>query len=130
MEFLLYIQFVEKVWTLVGGIKSIQASFNNEPVESEDFGKSYRILIPGSGVRSFSLDGSGVLDFQNGTEMLIKLWDLYYSGTDFETKLEGQGVSITGKCILKEFGTNSQYNQANDFSYKLISSGAFEIRSF
>ena len=127
MEFLLYIQFVADLWTLVGGVKTISARFNNELVETQDFEKNYRILIPGSGVRSLDLDGSGVLDFEQGSDMIERMWDFHKNGSVLRARMVGSGITIEGGFILKDFSLDSQFQDANQFQWNLISSGDFDI---
>ena len=127
MEFLLYIQFIANYWTLVGGIKTVSARFNNELVGTEDFEKDYRIFIPGSGIRSLDIDGSGVLDFANGPDMIERLWNLHKNGSVFQARLVGSGISVKGGFVLKDFSMDSQFQDANQFQYNLLSSGDFNV---
>ena len=129
MEFLLYIKF-EQVFALVGGLRTISVTINREVVQTEDFEKPYKILIPGSGVKALELSGNGVMDFPQGKEMLQKLWNFYNNATLFQARLDSEGLTrIAGGFILTEFEINSQANMENQFTFTLESSGEFAMEA-
>ena len=129
MEFLFFIKFIN-VWTLVGGIRTINFQISNEPVQTEDFAVPYKILIEGSGVRSMEISGHGILDFSGGREMLQRLFDFYNNATLFQARLQSESLTrIEGGFLLTNFEINSQANMENQFTYELKSSGPFTMEA-
>ena len=128
MEFLFYINFSDNVETLVGGIQTVSFKSSNELVETEDFEKPYRILIPNSGVKKLDIAGQGVMDFENGPEMVQRLWDFHHNGDLFKATLRAEkAMEIVGNFFLKEFDVVSNTEDAVNFNYALESSGEFTM---
>ena len=129
MEFLLYIKF-EKVFALVGGIRSLSFKMDNEIVETQDFERHFRIFIPSSGVKSMDIEFNGILDFQQGPEMFGRIWSLYKDSTPFQARLDSEGLTrIAGTFMFQALEGTSQANMANEIAGKIVSSGEFTMEA-
>ena len=123
-DLLIYIKFEKEVWTLLGGIRTSGFTINREPVESPDFQKDFRILIPGSGVKSVDASGSGVFD--GNKEMFRRIQKIVEDGTEVKLRLRANEIFLEGPFLIPEFSGDSNTNDAKSFNIRILSSGEIE----
>jgi TP901-1 family phage major tail protein len=108
----------------VGGLRTQSITYNSEIIDvtNADSPELFREVLPGVGVKSFTVSGSGIADSGAGFA-LIEATARDQSHRDTRITVPGFG-SYTGEFRVTTFEITGEYNGAVTFSTTLESSGA------
>ncbi len=110
-------------YTTVAGLRATQLSVNGEAVNvtSKDSG-GWRDLLPGAGVRSVSVSGSGIFT-GSAAETRLRNHALAGAIDDYELSFES-GEKLRGRFLVTRLDYAGDYNGERTYTLALESSGA------
>ncbi|MCW2349642.1 phage major tail protein, TP901-1 family [Sphingobium sp. B12D2B] len=110
-------------YATVAGLRATQLSVNGEAVNvtSKDSG-GWRDLLPGAGVRSVSVSGSGIFT-GSAAETRLRNHALVGAIDDYELSFES-GEKLRGRFLVTRLDYAGDYNGERTYTLALESSGA------
>jgi TP901-1 family phage major tail protein len=87
-------------------------------------GQIWRDLLDQTGVLNIEIDAAGLYQQDANTHTLLTLST---TGAARRMQLVANGVTLIGTFIVDSYEANAAYNEAHQFTVKLISSGAITI---
>ncbi|MCW2338974.1 TP901-1 family phage major tail protein [Sphingobium sp. B2D3A] len=110
-------------YATVAGLRATQLSVNGEAVNvtSKDSG-GWRDLLPGAGVRSVSVSGSGIFT-GSAAETRLRNHALAGAIADYELSFES-GEKLRGRFLVTRLDYAGDYNGERTYTLALESSGA------
>ncbi|MCW2411236.1 MULTISPECIES: phage major tail protein, TP901-1 family [unclassified Sphingobium] len=110
-------------YATVAGLRATQLSVNGEAVNvtSKDSG-GWRDLLPGAGVRSVSVSGSGIFT-GSAAETRLRNHVLVGAIDDYELSFES-GEKLRGRFLVTRLDYAGDYNGERTYTLALESSGA------
>lgn len=124
---LLYIKF-DKVYTYVGGIRSTAFSFDRSLIKSQDFSQDWDVILEGTGRKSFTLSGNGVLSDRLPKELFVRLINSIDNGLKLPCRIEelvskDNFITLEGDFIVSKFSKQDSITDPINFSIELMSTG-------
>ncbi len=112
-------------YTAVAGMRLTDVTINGGPVDITNKGSGgWQEMLPGAGVRSANLTGSGIFDANQAAPMQKLLQSALQGGTFIDAEIvSGAGDKIFGTWTVDSFKRSGNYNEAETFEMTLKSHG-------
>ena len=127
-DFLLYLALIPDrpdFFTFLGGLRTASPDFLRALTETDDFSKSSRLLVPGSGQSAVNIAAEGVAS--ESDELQRILIQINQSGRVVPAKLDSASLTITGNFAIQNLKFSESYDSDSQFSIELSSSGEVTI---
>lgn len=127
-EFLLEIDLTgvsPTVYTSVAGLRLTDVTINGGPVDITNKGSNgWQEMLPGAGVRSANLTGSGIFDSNTAAPMHKLMTSALNGGSLIDACIvSGAGDKLFGTWAVESFKRAGNYNDAETFEVSLKSHG-------
>lgn len=112
-------------YTAVAGLRLTDVTINGGPVDITNKGSGgWQEMLPGAGVRSANLSGSGIMDTNTLAPMQKLMQSALQGGTFVDACIvSGAGDKLFGTWAVDTFKRSGNYNDAETFEITLKSHG-------
>ncbi len=123
-EFLLYIEFEVGIFTLVGGVRTVNISFNKDFVPTTNFSDNYSYFLRRSGEEQVEIICNGIINDDLPKTLFDRLISYNQDGIYLPVRLENGFLNrIEGNFYLNRLEFSDSFDQSTEFNINLISNG-------